>query len=122
MDRATDSLLLRGTQMPPTGYHSEGSAPSGVSRTSTMYSGSPCVFMSSMAEAAASRFTAPSDLVFGAAFFLGGGACLPKPLAMRETPMAGRRAVVAWSAGLPGLKASALAAHSTRARDMAVYE
>lgn len=52
IDRATSSLLERGTAMPPTGYHLDGSPDSGTVRTITMYSGEPDSLSLSKSEAA----------------------------------------------------------------------
>ena len=105
-DSVTSMLLLRGTAMPPTGYHLLGSPPSGTSRIETMYSGEPLRLSASKSSAALSRFTAPWLLGFGAAFFFGASLGGPKPLAIATTASGcvdGARS----RPGEPGTKAAA---------------
>ena len=82
IESATSSELLRGTAMPPTGYHFPGSPPSGTSRISTMYSGDPWDLSLSKSSAALSRTTLPA---LGGFAFLGAGGGFPKPFAIMTT-------------------------------------
>ena len=88
-DRAWSSEELRGTAMPPTGYHLLGWPVESTVRMSTMYSGAPPALSFSKFSAALSRFAATADFGFSALAFSFSSFAegLPKPLACMATPM-----------------------------------